>query len=156
VANWRAGNGNRAPEITVELPEGPGSDMLFENLATELGNIGITLQRAKQGERGQLVLLDRVARFAGARWFLNQFNCGLRRGVCSRAADKLVAETVTLDDPAERAALLAEAEAELTELNGFIPFGQPVRWSLVRAGINGFAANQWVFHPLPQLAAFPR
>jgi len=55
-----------------------------------------------------------------------------------------------------RATLLAEAEARLTVANIYIPFGQPLRWSLVRSGVEGFAANQWAFHPLPPLAQLVR
>ena len=156
VASWKAAHGGTAPEIALDLPAGPGSDMLFEQLAGDMQAIGITLRRAKNLSSADLELVDRVARYANARWFLNQFHCGLRRGLCSSAADALTAEAAATEDPAERAALLAEAEAELTALNAYIPFSQPVRWSLVRAGITGFAGNQWVFHPLPPLAAVPR
>ncbi len=156
VAAWRETSGAEAAELTVDLPAGPGGDLLFEGLAADMEEIGITLRRAGEDERAQLVLLDRVARFASARWYLNQFHCSLRRGVCSTAADRLVDDVVASPDPAERAALLAEAEAELTGLNGFIPFGQPVRFSLVRGRVTGYAANQWAFHPLPDLAVIPR
>ena len=57
---------------------------------------------------------------------------------------------------AERSALLAEAEAELTAANVFIPFGPPIRWSLVRGDVNGFATNPWGWHPLMPLARLPR
>jgi len=161
IAAWRAENGRaenegEAPEILIALPAGPGGDTLFRRLSQDMAAIGITLRRAKEGEEPALELVDRVARYANARWFLGQFHCGLRRGLCSSAADERLAEANAAADPAERAALLAEAEAELTGANAFIPFGQPIRWSLVRAGIEGFSANPWVFHPLPQLATIPR
>jgi ABC-type transport system substrate-binding protein len=156
VAAWKAQAGADKVEVTLELPDGPGSDLLFQTLAADLGEAGITLVRAKPGERGELYLFDRVARYAAARWFLNQFNCRLRVGICSEAADTLVRESVTAADPAERAALLAEAEAELTRLNAYIPLGPPVRWSLVRAGVTGYEPNAWVFHSLPAMAVIPR
>jgi ABC-type transport system substrate-binding protein len=156
VAAWKAEQGVETVELTLELPHGPGSDLLFDTLAADLAEAGITLVRAVPGQRGQLYLFDRVARYAAARWFLNQFNCGLRVGICSEDADMLVGEAVIATDPAERAALLAEAEAELTRLNGFIPLGPPVRWSLVRAGVTGYEPNPWVFHSLPAMAAIPR
>ncbi len=80
----------------------------------------------------------------------------MRGAICSREADERVTEALSSADPAERAALLAEAEAELTQTNAFIPFGQPVRFSLVRGRVTGFAANRWVFHPLPAFAVVPR
>lgn len=156
VAAWRAENGGREVRLTIELPEGPGSDILFDSLAGDLSGAGITLIRTEAGSRGQLYLLDRTARYAGVRWFLNQFNCGLRRGVCSADADFLVSEAVASNDPAEQVALLAEAEAELTRTNAFIPLGQPVRWSLVGSAVTGFEPNRWNFHSLPHLATIPR
>jgi ABC-type transport system substrate-binding protein len=156
VAAWAGHKPGPPPALTIELPDGPGADILFERLAGDLKAIGIDLRRPAKGEQAELVLVDRVARFASARWFLDQFNCGLRIGVCSEAADRLVAQAVATQDPAENAALLTEAEAELTQTNGYIPFGPPVRFSLVRAGIDGFAANRWAFHPLPPLAVIAR
>jgi len=148
--------GRPAVELSVELPPGPGSELLFTRLAEDLAAIGITLRRAEGDMPADLVLIDRAARYASALWFLNQFHCSLGRGLCSSEADARVDEAMATADPAERAALLAEAEAELTQANVFIPFGQPVRFSLVRSDITGYAANQWVFHPLPDLATIPR
>jgi len=156
VASWKAANGGETPALSVLLPDGPGSDLLFRQLSADMQAIGITLTRAKGEQAADLELVDRVARYASARWFLNQFHCGLSRGLCSEEADARSAEAVAAEDPAERAALLAEAEAELTALNAYIPIAQPVRWSLVRAGIDGFAGNAWVFHPLPPLATLPK
>ena len=48
--------------------------------------------------------------------------------------------------------MLAEAEERLSALAGFIPLGAPVRWSLVRSDIDGFAENRWGVHPLLPLA----
>jgi oligopeptide transport system substrate-binding protein len=102
------------------------------------------------------VLVDRVARYAEPRWFLNQFNCSLRSGLCSSEADATVREAIAQSDPEAKATLLAQAEAELTLANVFIPFGSPLRFSLVRGGVDGFAGNAWAFHPLPPLAVIPR
>jgi len=156
VAGWRTDHEGKPVELTVSLPEGPGADMLFRSLSADMAAIGVKLDRVKPGQRASLALIDRAARYADASWFLNQFHCGLQRGFCSSAADSRVAEAMAASDSAERAALLAEAEAELTQANAFIPFGPPVRWSLVRAGVPGFASNQWVFHPLPPLAIVPK
>ena len=156
ILAWQADNGDDPAEISIQLPQGPGGDILFNRLAADMANIGITLRRVAEGEVPQLELVDRVARYANALWFLNQFNCTLKRGLCSPAADDRVAEAGVAPDPAARAALLAEAEAELTAENAFIPLGHPIRWSLVRGGIDSFAANPFVFHPLPQLAMIPR
>jgi hypothetical protein len=59
-------------------------------------------------------------------------------------------------DPVARATLIAEAEAALTLSNVYIPFGSPLRFSLVRGDVDGFASNAWALHPLPPLAVIPR
>ena len=113
------------------------------------------LARAETGERADLVLRDRVARYAGTRWFLNQFNCGVSAAICSPDVDFLVALAVGARDPAAHASYLADAENALTAYNAFIPIGAPIRWSLVRSGVAGFAENAWAIHPLFPLSRAP-
>lgn len=155
VAEWRAENGGEEARVTLAIDRAPGLDRLFADLASQFAMIGLRLERAPAGE-ADLVLVDRVARYADPRWFLNQFNCSLRQGMCSSAADALVRQALQESDSAARANLLAEAEAQLTLANVYIPFGSPLRFSLVRGGVTGFAPNQWAFHPLPPLAVIPR
>jgi oligopeptide transport system substrate-binding protein len=76
--------------------------------------------------------------------------------MCDSKADALVADAEAEPDPVARATKLAQAEAQLTLSNVFIPFGSPLRWSLVRSDVTGFAPNAWAFHPLPAMAAIPR
>jgi len=102
------------------------------------------------------VLVDRVARYAEPRWFLNQFNCSLHGGLCDADADFLVQQAMAEIDPLARATSIAEAESALTLANVYIPFGSPLRFSLVRGDVDGFASNAWAFHPLPPLAVIPR
>jgi oligopeptide transport system substrate-binding protein len=156
VAAWRRANGGGEARVTLAIGRGPGLDMLFRELAGQLATIGVTLERVPAGRIADLVLVDRVARYAEPRWFLNQFNCSLRGGMCSSEADALVRESIVQADPAARATLLAQAEAELTLANVYIPFGSPLRFSLVRGDVEGFAPNAWAFHPLPALAVIPR
>jgi oligopeptide transport system substrate-binding protein len=156
VAAWRRANGGGEARITLAIGRGPGFDLLFRELANQLASIGVTLARVPEGRAADLILIDRVARYAEPRWFLNQFNCSLGRGMCSSEADALVSESIVQTDPAARATLLAQAEAELTLANVYIPFGSPLRFSLVRGDVDGFAPNAWAFHPLPALAVIPR
>ena len=142
--------------LSVAIPEEPGLDLLYRELAAQLAEIGITLTRATDPADADLVLVDRVARYAGPRWFLNQFNCSLDRGLCSEDADFLVEQALEVGNPLMRGYLLAEAEAALTLANVYIPFGSPLRWSLVRGNVNGYAPNRWAFHPLPDMAVIPR
>lgn len=155
VTRWRAANGGATPVLSLWLPDGPGSDLLFAGLAAQYRTIGIVLARAEDARRADLALRDRVARYAGARWFLNQFHCGSSAAICSEDVDFLVASAVAARDPAAQASLLADAENALAAYNAFIPIGAPIRWSLVRSGVVGFAENAWAVHPLLPLTRAP-
>lgn len=155
VARWRAANGGATPVLSVALPPGPGSDMLFAGLASQYREIGIVLARADTPRGADLSLRDRVARYAGARWFLNQFHCGLSAAICSEDVDFLVNQAVAERDPVKQAGYLADAENALAATNAFIPIGAPIRWSLVRSGVQGFAENAWATHPLFPLTRAP-
>jgi ABC-type transport system substrate-binding protein len=156
VAAWRRSNGGAEAQLTLALEDGPGLDLLFRELATQLAEIGVRLERVPEGRPADFALVDRVARYADPRWFLNQFHCSLRGGLCSADADAFVAQAIHEIDTPARAGLMAEAEAALTLANVYIPFGSPLRFSLVRGDVEGFAANAWAFHPLPALAVIPR
>ena len=142
--------------LSIWLPAGPGSDSLFDRLAQDFAAIGVTAVRAGDDETGELRLIDDVARYPRATWYLNRLSCVVKRGLCVAEADALMAQAGEAVDQAERSALIAEAEAEMTTANVFIPFGAPVRWSLVRGNVSGFATNAWAWHPLMPLAWLPK
>jgi hypothetical protein len=48
------------------------------------------------------------------------------------------------------------AEGLLSAANIYIPIGAPLRWSMVRGTVDGFASNAWAWHPLPDMATIPR
>ena len=154
VAAWESSTGDDLL-IRVYLPQGPGSDRLFTQIARGLAEIGISVRRAESRRASDLALKDRSARYAGARWFLNQFNCRIAPGPCSAEADALVRESLAVADPAEQARMLAEAERVMLDANIYIPFGAPIRWSLARGGVTGFEENRWSLHPLFPLAQRP-
>ena len=172
VRAWASGNGETAEKanagagegstrdasvkLRVWLPAGEGSDVLLEKLSADFSEIGVGLQPAKSENRADLVLVDDVARYPRAAWFLNRLSCTARRGLCSKDADARVGEAGKATTPIDRAALLTEAEAELTSANVYIPFGPPIRWSLVRGSVSGFSANSWGWHPLMPLAWLPK
>ena len=156
VAAWRRANDGAEARLSLAMAQAPGLDMLFRELSAQLGTIGVRLERVREGAPADLVLVDRIARYAEPRWFLNQFNCSLRNGMCDSGADVLAQQAMAEIDPVARATLTAEAEAALTMANVYIPFGSPLRFSLVRGDVDGFASNAWAFHPLPPLAVIPR
>ena len=141
--------------VSIGMPRGPGSELLFEQIAADLRAIGVEARLVPSGSGADLELHDRVARVASPRWFLNQFNCSVRRGPCSAEADAGVLESLTVSDLEEKATLLAQAEIDLQDAHVFIPFGAPIRWSLVRGSIEGYQENQWGLHPLFPLSAPP-
>ena len=155
VARWsRSGSPPRT--VRLALPETPGGTIVFDRLRTDLATIGLKAVRVKEAQDADLRLYDAVARYGRVAWFLNQLSCAAGRPVCSAEGDARLAEALVAPDPQSRAALLAEAEAEITAANGFIPFARPLRWSLVRGDITGFANNPWGLHPLLPLALAPR
>ena len=76
----------------------------------------------------------------------------------------LIATVKRLDRIAERREDRAEREQALrfdrTLLARFAERiadpARPLRWSLVRSNVDGFAANAWGFHPLSAMAIIPR
>ncbi|MET0250742.1 MAG: ABC transporter substrate-binding protein [Novosphingobium sp.] len=155
IARWQADAGALAP-LRIALPATPGGTLLYNGLRGDFAAVGLAVRRVGPDEPADLRLIDQVARYGRATWFLNQLSCGAGRPVCSKEADALLARARDTVDPAERAALLAEAENRITAANGFIPFAPPLRWSLVRADIAGFVANPWAVHPLLPLALATR
>jgi len=157
VARWRQAQHESAPpRLRIAMPQGPGADILFGRLQADLKTIGIETQKVGMDEDAELRLVDVVARYPRAGWFLNQLSCTARRGLCSDTADRLSLQAQRATDPVARSALLAQAEVALTKANVFIPFGTPIRWSLVRGDANGFAANHWNIHPLMPMALRPK
>ena len=154
VQRWREANGFQ-PQLSVFLPQGPGSNYIFRALARDMAAIGVRLVRAQDYGSADLRLRDSVARYPGARWFLNQFNCEVSAPVCSPDADFLVELSLDAANPAEEASYLSEAEQTLTATNLYIPLGSPIRWSQVRAGVEGFSENAYAFHPLFPLSRAP-
>lgn len=155
VVQW--GKARGAPTVLrLALPSGPGGDRLHARLVEDFKAIGLDVRRVGENAEADLRLIDTVARYARASWFLNHLSCMSRRALCSPQADRLVAAALDEPDPAKRAELYADAEAQLTIANGFIPFGVPIRWSLVSGKASGFVANRWNTHPLMPLALRPK
>lgn len=155
IERWnKAGNSPRT--IRIALPATPGGKIVFERLRADLNAIGLKTVRVTEAQDADLRLYDAVARYGRVAWFLNQLSCAAGRPVCSPEGDARMAEALAAPDAETRAALQAEAEAEITAANGFIPFARPLRWSLVRGDITGFAINPWGLHPLLPLALAPR
>lgn len=154
VAGWVASEGAIAP-LTIALPTGTGGDILFRRLSADLSRIGLGARRVGPDDKADLMLVDDVAWMDRPEWYLHRLDCNVTKGLCSEEADGLVAQAIAEPNAEVRRQLLSEADALLTDLDGFISFGPPIRFSLVRGGVDGFAVNRWGFHPLSQLFADP-
>ncbi len=151
VARWRA-DGHAEPRLRVALPPGPGADMLFRLVAADWAAIGVQTRRVEMHESADLRLVDAVAPSDGDAWHLRRFACG-SAPLCSPEADAMLASALEAPTPEARAARLAAAEAYLEALMPFIAITQPIRWSLVDPGLDGWVENQRGIHPLNHLRA---
>lgn len=154
VARWKASH--KLAPLRIALPVGPGADGLFRQLAADYASIGLQVSRVNENADADLRLVDKVARYVRVGWFLNQLSCDNSPPACSPAADRLAAQALDESDPVKRADLFAQAEAQLTMANGYIPFGAPIRWSLVAGDASGFVVNRRGLHPLMPMAMRPK
>lgn len=86
--------------------------------------------------------------------FLAPFACNSADnlgGFCIPEADRLIADAGKADAPGIRIGLMKEAEQLMVEEAPLIPLFTPVRWSLVRQGVNGWVENALGRHPLSSL-----
>ena len=144
-----AGREERQP-IRLFLPDGPGSDILFQRLSADWGAIGFTVERAKTPAAADLRLMDAVAPSSSAAWFLRNFRCGAVP-VCDPEIDEVLDGARVAPVPAQRYALLSDAASRIDSAQLFIPLAAPVRWSLVANRIQGFAGNRYARHTLTDL-----
>lgn len=150
VARWEADHGPII--LRIAMPKGAGADLVFGRIAADLGAAGFTVRRVAADAAADLMLIDEVAAYNRPAWFLTRLSCLARPGTCSPAADARFREALAVSDQSARNLALAEAEAQLAADNVFVPFGPPLRWMLVGAGITGISTNPLALHPLLPLA----
>ena len=138
------------PAIRIDLPQGPGADILLARLAADWGALGFTVERAKSPAAADLRLIDEVAPSTSPAWFLRNFRCGAVP-VCDPEVDELLKSAREAALPAQRYALLLEASRRIDDAQLFIALTAPVRWSLVSSRIPGFAGNRYARHTLTDL-----
>jgi peptide/nickel transport system substrate-binding protein/oligopeptide transport system substrate-binding protein len=153
IQSWQAANGKVRP-LRIALPRGPGSRIMFARIHSDLAAIGLSAERVTMDKEADLRLIDEVADFSSPAWYLEQLSCRATP-LCSEEADILVADALVSTDRAERMRLLGEAEQNLQSLRNFIPIAYPLRWSLPRDGLLGFAPNPRGWHPLQYLGRDP-
>jgi peptide/nickel transport system substrate-binding protein len=142
------------PTIHLELPEGPGADLLLQELSRDWGALGFTVERAATPATADFRLVDAVAPSSSPAWFVRQFRCEVTP-VCDADTDTLMDAARQSQVPAQRYALLVQAAGKIDDAALFLPITAPVRWSLVSARIQGFAGNRFAVHTLTDLERRP-
>jgi peptide/nickel transport system substrate-binding protein len=146
VARWGA-----PVRLRVALPDGAGGRLLWGRVAAALARIGIAGERVAIDAPAGLRLVDRVAPYDSARWYL-----ATACRPCSMEAMTLIAAARDATDLAERAQRMAAADAALAADVAFVPLARPWRWSLVARRLDGFQTNARAVHPLNHLRGEPR
>ena len=145
VAAW-----GKPVRLRIALPAGPGATRLFGQIAASLATVGIGAERVDPGKPSDLTLLDAVAPYDSARWYLATAcrPCG---------GDALAKILAARDAPTmpERAQRIAEADAALAADISFIPIARPFRWSLVAPRLRAWQPNARAWHPLNHLRTAP-
>ncbi|WP_265530302.1 ABC transporter substrate-binding protein [Sphingomicrobium marinum] len=137
-------------KVSVFLPAGPGSDILFNRLAADWGRIGVEASRTESAAQADYALIDVVAPSTGLDWFVNRFRCA-RAAICDEAVELLFEQADSTDVPDQRQRILIDASAAMDRGELFIPLTAPIRWSLASPLVTGFATNSLGRHPLTGL-----
>ena len=153
AAHIVAGLGGTAPpHLRVQLPDAPGSALLFAYLRRDWRAIGVEAERVAPGAPADLLLIDEVAPTNVASWYLRHFTCDAS-AICDAQADKDLLTARLAANAVDRQTQLAAADRILTGLVPFIPLTAPVRWSLVSPRLTGFRPNPFARHPAVALLA---
>jgi len=148
IAVWRGSAGApRRLRLTIAMPVGPGSAILFAAVRSQWRQIGVEAVRVGPRDAADLKLVDIVAPVDQSDWFLAQFLCAQGRP-CSDDADQAFRAAREARDPDSHARLIARTEQQLAAIAPFIPLAQPVRWSLASPNLPGFRLNARAVHPL--------
>lgn len=145
VARYRATSPGEV-SLRVALPDTPGGNVLWGQIGVRLAEIGIRPIRVALTADADLRLIDEVAPYDSARWYL--------AAACVACSDDAQAAlTAARDAPtmAERATQIAAADTALAADVAFIPIAMPFRWSLVSLRLQQWQGNPRAWHPLNRL-----
>lgn len=145
VAAWRAAHAGPLT-LRIALPPGPGATMLYGYVGAALLGMGIAPLRVGLHDEAELRLVDTVAPYDSARWYL-----ATACQPCGAAPQTAIEAARTAPTLALRARQLAEADAALAADVAFIPIARPLRWSLVALRLRQWQGNSRAWHPLNRL-----
>ena len=145
VAAWRKA-GYDLPVLRVALPGGPGGTLLWARIAADLYAAGVRPVRVAIDDEAELRLIDAVAPYDSARWYL-----ATACQPCGQEASDAIEAARLAPTLADRARTLAAADAALASDIAFIPLARPLRWSLVSLRLRAWQPNERAWHPLNRL-----
>jgi oligopeptide transport system substrate-binding protein len=141
VAAW-----GQPVRLRIALPHGPGATLLYAQVAASLLAAGIAVDRVGTTDDADLRLVDLVAPYDSARWYL--------ANACALCGDEARTALIGARDAttlADRSRLIAAADAALASDTSFIPIARPLRWSLVALRLRQWRLNPRAWHPLNRL-----
>jgi oligopeptide transport system substrate-binding protein len=143
--------------LVLLLPPGRDHRVIAEIAGRDLAAIGVVLAVSEVGDIDRrvaagdfdLAVTEMHIAAADGGALLARWRCD--RGLaCNPAADALL-DAARRALPADRPALLDEAEAALMTGPPMIALFRPVRWALVARGVDGWTPNMSGSHPLARL-----
>jgi oligopeptide transport system substrate-binding protein len=146
INRWKSAHGV-LPSVRVALPAGAGATLLFNRLVADYGKLGLGLQRVGLDDETDLRLIDEVASFDSALWYLSRLDCAAGV-ICDEKASAYLEQARTAETSLTQAAALSEAERLTVSNAAYIPLGLPIRWSLVSRRLTGFSPSPRAIHPL--------
>jgi oligopeptide transport system substrate-binding protein len=150
VRDWKLSTGEPLA-LRIALPAGPGGNLVWNAVGGALAAIGIVPRRVQPGEPADLQLIDAVAPYDSARWYLVTA-CRL----CNEASATVITAARDAETLEARAARIAEADAALTADIAYIAIAQPLRWAIVTPANPAWQGNARAWHPLNHLRNEPR
>lgn len=149
VGAWRSAHPGPLT-LRLALPAGPGATILHGLIGASFGTMGIRVQRVGPDDEAELRLIDSVAPYDSARWYL-----ATACAPCGEEAMAAVVAARDAPDMASRAQRIAEADIALAADAAYIPIARPLRWSLVAVRLKQWEPNARAWHPLNHLRAAP-
>jgi len=137
--------------LRIAMPAGPGATLLYAQIAASLTAIGIEPRRVAEAAPAELRLVDAVAPYDSARWYL-----ATACAPCGEVAASALAAARDAPTLAERARRIAAADLALNDDVAFIPIARPLRWSLVAMRLRQWRPNSRAWHPLNRLRDDPK
>ncbi|WP_374942018.1 ABC transporter substrate-binding protein [Sphingomonas sp.] len=142
VARWTA----NPVRLRVAMPGGSGATIVYGHIAAALITIGIVPERVGIDAAADLRLVDAVAPYDSARWYL-----ATACVACGKAAQDALEAARMASTLAARSTAIATADRALDADAAFITLARPLRWSLVAQRLAQWQPNTRAWHPLNRL-----